>query len=914
LIFKNKIFLLAFLGVLVSILYFFNPFLGKKIDYSTDIKPIINKNCIKCHGGVKQAGGFSLLFRDEALAKTKSGKPAIIPFHPEQSEFIARLTHKDLDERMPFKAEPLSKSDINKLTQWVKEGAEWGNHWAYVPPEATQKSHSLFSSIFSFDFFKSESKIDQFINEKISENNLKANNKAEKHILVRRLGLDLIGIPVPDKFAENYMKDNSDEAYETLVDSLLKLPAFGEKWASMWLDLARYSDSRGYQKDNARNIWKYRDWVIKALNNDMPFDQFSKEQLAGDLMPKATENQLIATAFHRNTMNNDETGTVDEEFRVAAVLDRVSTTYEVWQSTTMQCVQCHSHPYDPFKHDEFYKSMAFFNNTRDEDTQDEAAILREFNSKDQSKYDSLNIWLSINCTPEKRNEYITFIKTLEPRHHAHYADNYVKGALLGDRQIGLFNGGSCRLPIINLTGKTEMLMMYSNKKLGGTFSIHLDKPTGPIIGQFYCDTTKAGKYDFELRNVKIIPTKGQHDLYFTAQNNKIGPDTEIFKISWFKFLDNFPKVQNAENQLFKNKFEALIVAKSEDTPIMVENHPDYRRKTYQFTRGNWLMHGKEVQPNTPHSLNSFANTPNRLGLAQWLFDDKNPLTARVISNRIWEQLFGLGIVETLEDFGTQGAKPTHQELLDYLAIRLKNDYKWSLKKLIKEIVLSDAYQRTSNISGDQKAKDPTNKWLAHAPRLRLTAEQLRDQALVVSGLINPKMYGKPVLPYQPDGIWNAVNSSLKYEQSVGNENYRRAIYNFQRRTSPYPSFLAFDAGSREYCVSRRIRTNTPLQSLVLLNDPVYIEVANALANSSLTIKKDDPAQRIKYVYYKIFHNEINNTKLEKLLLLHKNAKDSFEKNPSKIKEYLGENGSKELASLSIVCNAILSLDESLVRN
>ncbi|MES2794879.1 MAG: DUF1549 domain-containing protein, partial [Bacteroidota bacterium] len=661
---------------MASLLYFFNPFAASKIDYSSEIKPIINKNCIKCHGGVKQAGGFSLLFRDEALAKTKSGKPAIVPFHPEKSEFIKRLNHKDIEERMPFKAEPLSKKEIATLTKWVKEGAEWGDHWAYVIPKFKSEKSSFLAAFSIFDFLKKENKIDEIVNEKIEEAGITPNTAADKATQLRRLSLDIIGMPAKNALAEEYLKNKSDDAYELLVDSLLASKSFGEKWASMWLDLARYSDSRGYQKDNGRTIWKYRDWVIKALNNDMPFDQFSKEQLAGDLLPKPTESQLIATAFHRNTMNNDETGTVDEEFRVAAVLDRVSTTYEVWQSTTMACVQCHSHPYDPFKNQEFYKSMAFFNNTRDEDTQDEAAFLRDFKPEDQTKLNILTNWLKQNCTPAKQNEYYQFIKTLEPRLHAHYADQYQKGALLGDRQIGLFNGGTCRIPNINLDNKTELLMNYANKYPGGSFTMHLDKIDGPIIGKYFCDT--SAKY--VLRSVKIAQQKGVHSIYLKASNPKLEPEKEVFRIQWFKFIENFPGNPLKDKIENEKLFKELLATRTDNTPIMVENQPDYRRKTFEFVRGNWLVHGKEVQPETPKSLNSFKFSQDRMGLANWLFDDTNPLTGRVIANRIWEQLFGIGIVETLEDFGTQGAKPSHPELLDYMALKLSKDYHWSLKK------------------------------------------------------------------------------------------------------------------------------------------------------------------------------------------------------------------------------------------
>ena len=451
------------------------------VDYSTQVKPIINKHCIACHGGVKRNAEFSLLFRTDALAKTKSGKPSIVPFHPEQSEFISRLTHADPDERMPYKAPALSKSDIETLTQWVKEGAKWGDHWAYVPPkQAKVPNKGMFASLLSFGAWE-KNDIDYFVKEKLEKEGLSTAKEATKATLMRRVCLDLTGLPPTPQQIKKY--ENDDNYYEKLVDESLKSTQFGERWASMWLDLARYSDSRGYQKDNARNIWRYRDWVIDAFNKNMPFDQFATEQLAGDLLKNPSKSQLIATAFHRNTMNNDETGTVDEEFRVAAVIDRVNTTFDVFQGTTFACVQCHSHPYDPFRHEEYYKMMAFFNNNRDEDTQDEAPNYRSFSEKDEKKLDSLTTWIKNNLGEEKSANYKKFLRSLEPRHHAHYADNYVNGALLGDRNIGLRNTGTCRLPAINLTNKNSFLIAYRSKYTGGTLELRKDSPTGELLSK-----------------------------------------------------------------------------------------------------------------------------------------------------------------------------------------------------------------------------------------------------------------------------------------------------------------------------------------------------------------------------------------------------------------------------------------------
>ena len=911
---KAKILLtsVAIIGILWTTKSLYESNNSHKIDYSTQVKPILNKHCIACHGGVKKIGDFSLLFRTDALAKTKSGKPAIVPFHPEKSDFIARLTHTDPDERMPYRANPLKKEEIEILTRWVKEGAEWGDHWAYVTPQkpTVPNPEGYFASFLPFQNSWTKNDIDRFILQKLNSENLKPSEEASKSILIRRVYLDLIGLPPTVQQAENFENDKSENAYEKVVDELLKSPQFGEKWASMWLDLARYSDSKGYQKDNGRTIWEYRDWVIRAFNKNMSFDQFVREQLAGDLLLNPTEDQLIATAFHRNTMNNDESGTVDEEFRVAAVLDRVNTTWDVFHGTTFGCVQCHSHPYDPFRHEEYYKFMAFFNNTRDEDTDDESPNLRRFSAEDKPKLEALNVWIN-NLKPEEKTfDWLHFAKFMEPKINAHIADNFVEGALLGGRFIGLRNGGSCRLPNLKLDGMSHFVINYSVKNLGGFLEIHEGSPTGKVLNTIaLTDTTE--QYDADMKSIKIPTLTGRHDLYLVGKNSKLKlTSKDVVKINWFAFMPDFPK--NFDEKNFWN----LIKAKTENTPIMQPSQADYQRKTHVFTRGNWLVHGQEVAAGTPKSLHPFPkNAPNnRLGLAQWLTDKKDPLTARALVNRFWEQIFGVGIVETLEDFGTQGFKPIHPELLDYLSIKLMNDWAWKPKSILKEIVMSATYQQSSVGSKELYEKDPANHFLARGPRVRLSAEQVRDQTLLISGLLSKKMYGKPVMPYQPEGVWAAVNSNLNYKQSEGEDQYRRAIYTFVRRTGPYPSMFNFDSPSREICVGRRIRTNTPLQSLVLLNDPVFVEASNRLAQK-VFLKTQNSENQIIDCYKSALQHNPNNKDLKALGNLYEMSLEQFKKKPSEMKAYLKGNQkpNAELAALSVVANAIINLDEFVTK-
>lgn len=878
----------------------------KKVNFSTEVKPLLNKHCISCHGGVKQSGGFSVLFKEEALGVTKSGKPAIIPGHPEKSEFIRRLTCKDPKERMPLKGAKLSQEEIDLLTRWVKEGAEWGEHWAYIPPVNVPVPDIK---------IEKGNDIDKFIRERLEKEKLPVAPEADKMTLLRRVSFDLTGLPPSPELAASFAESKDPQAYEKIVDTLLQSKHYGEHWAAMWLDLARYSDTKGYERDDSRTIWRYRDWVIDAFNNDMPYDSFAINQLAGDLLPDAGNDQFIATAFHRNTMTNDEGGTLDEEFRTSAVMDRVNTTMEVFQGMTIGCVQCHSHPYDPIRFEDYYKLMAFMNNTRDEDTHMDHPKLRLYDSVSNSAYRQISDWVS-KYDKSQLKDVQEFIRVLEPKVHVHDFDQYINGAYLDSKYTGIRPNGSCRLPNQYLEGKTSMWMNYWTGNKGGTMIVKLDSLNGPTIITHAIAPTN-GRLAIGLPLPKI---SGRHDLYFIFRNNNIPPQDPVCVMEWLAFRNDLPGKGQPGYEQVAAAFTRLITQTPDDIPVMIENPLEMRRPTRIFERGNWLVKGKEVTPDVPHSLNPFpANAPrNRLGLARWLTNPQNPLTARVMVNRCWEQLFGIGIVETQEDFGTQGFLPSNQELLDYLSYKFMNSYKWKLKPLLKEIVLSAAYRQDSRSTPALTEKDPANRLLARGPHFRLTAEEIRDQALAVSGLLDTRMHGPSVMPYQPDNIWQTVWNGNKWTVATDGNQHRRAVYTYHKRTSPYPSMITFDGSSREVCLQRRIRTNTPLQALVTLNDPVYMETAVALAKQMAEKGKDDVNAGIRWGYERAILQPITDKKLAVLKQLYTKALTSYQQDSTALQSLLQTKtaGPEEAktAALAIVANAIMNLDEFLSKS
>ncbi len=912
--FKKKIFLLILIGISVLIIAYgiFHTLFQKnqQVDFNAEVRPILNKKCISCHGGVKRSGEFSLLFPSEALSPNESGKPAIVPGNPQESEMIRRIKHHDPELRMPPEGDPLPKEEVELLIRWIKQGARWQDHWAFVKPELVDVPDS-FSEW-------GNNEIDRFILHKLKENNLQPSVEADKATLLRRVSLDLTGLPPTLEESQDFLNDNSPKAYERIVDRLLASPRYGERWAAMWMDLARYADSKGYEKDLHRNIWQYRDWLIKAFNEDKPFDEFTIEQLAGDLLPDPTDEQLIATAFHRNTMNNDEGGTDDEEFRVAAIMDRVNTTWNVWQATTMECVQCHSHPYDPIRHEDYYKSYAFFNNTADEDVPSESPILKTFTrAEDQQSLEEVKKWVieHIPSTKEKQEKaqaFVNLVKTTEPKINAHSFDQIVKGLLVGDaKYLSVGPGGYARIKNVPLNGKTRMLFSYRADRSTGKMEIRMDSLKGELLAGWYVKRSQVGG-SFEKITIPIKPVPGKHDLYFIFE----GPgQKEICTIEWVLFHEDLPgQDQPGYPEINKKLYSLLNSQEIIATPVMVELKDGYQRKTHVFERGNWMVHGQEVKPGVPEAWNSMpAGAPqNRMGFAQWLVSKDNPLTARVMVNRLWAQLFGTGIVETIEDFGSQGFAPSHPELLDWLAQQFIYKHNWSIKKQLKQIVMSATYRQSSKTTTELLAVDADNRLLARGPRVRLSAEQVRDQALAVSGLLSEKMYGPSVMPEQPEGLWQIVYSGLEWKTSEGEDKHRRALYTYWRRTSPYPSLTTFDSPSREFCVTRRIDTNTPLQALVTLNDPVYIEAAHTLAERMAEAAPDKMEEQIKAGYRLAMVREIDPAKLHDLQLLYKQALDHFQNDPEAALKMTGKKNIK-LATLTVVANAIMNLDEFITK-
>jgi hypothetical protein len=926
--FKKPLYLLSGMVIIMGItilsagmdhhLYFWHE---EEIQFSSDIKPIINKSCIVCHGGVKQMGEFSLLFQDEAYSRNESGKYAIVPGDPENSEMIRLIRHHNPDIRMPLDAEPLSEEEIELLTKWIEQGAEWGEHWAYIKPEPIEPP------LVNSDWLKND--IDRFILKKLQDHRIFPSEEADKITLLRRVSLDLTGLPPTEDEVRKFLNDESPEAYEKVVDRLLASSAYGEHWASMWMDLARYADSKGYEKDGHRNIWQYRDWLIKAFNEDKPFDEFTIEQLAGDLLPDPSTDQMIATAFHRNTMNNDEGGTDDEEFRVAAVIDRVNTTWETWQATTMECAQCHNHTYDPIRMEDFYKSYAYFNNTADADVPSEAPNLKTFSSEaDQERLEEISHWIYQHTSNRENNSeaarnYADLIRLTEPKIHAHSFDDIEKGTITSTNSyLAVEPGGHARIRDVHLQGKDRMMIKYWSNRGTGQVEIRKDHPDGEKIGHWDIVRNRGEESEYgqerssdDIISIPIVPQQEKHDLYFVYSDP--GEEGYVSIIEWVLFYEQLPGSDQPGFDAVRDNFYHLLNTGEEviKTPVMVELEGDYRRTTRVFDRGNWLVHGDEVSPGVPGALNEMpADYPdNRLGLARWLVSKENPLTARVTVNRLWAQLFGTGIVETISDFGSNGYTPSHPELLDWLALQFMNEHEWSIKEQLKQMVMSATYRQASQLSPELREKDPGNRLLARGPRNRLSAEQIRDQALAVSGLLSDKMYGPSVMPPQPEGLWQQVYSGLKWETSDGEDKYRRALYTFWRRTNPYPSLVTFDAPGREVCVSRRINTNTPLQALVTLNDPVFVEAAQGLASRMIEADPADLEKQLKAGYRFAMFRDIQPEKLEVLTSLYLDARQHFEENNEAIRELTGETD-LQLAALTVAANAIMNLDEFLTKS
>ena len=708
-----------------------------KIEFNRDVRPILSENCFACHGFDPKSREADLrLDTREGAYATTDGVTAVVPGKPEASELIARLAPKDDDDLMPPKksGKHLTSAQKDILKRWVEQGAEYQRHWSFEMPKRVTPPVIV----------GAEHPVDRFVQARLAEEDLKPSPLASAATLIRRVSLDLIGLPPTpaevDEFVKASAKD-SDAAYRALVERLLKSPHYGERWGRLWLDQARYADSNGYSIDAPRQIWKYRDWVIGALNDDMPFDQFTVEQLAGDLLPNATESQKIATGFHRNTQINQEGGIDKEQFRIDSIFDRVATTGSVWLGLTVGCAQCHDHKFDPIEQKEYYRLFAFLNN------QDEPTM-----------------------------------KVFDPK--------------------------------VDVSGMTAEFKELESK-ISAYMKEHADE-----LAKWEAALTPAIKKSLNGATVKILGVAKakrsfiQNKTLFAGGIGGVGP---------FRVLND--------------RYTELDTLLNQGTTTLVMKELPKPRKTTVLIKGDFTRPADEVTPGTLGVLHPFEKPkgqPTRLDLARWIMSPQNPLTARVIVNRMWQQYFGRGIVETDNDFGQQGTQPSHLALLDWLATEFIAK-KWSMKEMHRLIVTSHTYRQSSSDRPELREKDPSNYLLARQQRLRLDAEVVRDTALTASGLLSPKLGGPPVYPPIPDGVMGQGQVKRTWAVSKGEDKFRRGLYTFVYRGSPPPELSVFDAPEGFSSCTRRIRSNTPLQALTLMNDTGFVEFAAALEK---IIKKD----------------------------------------------------------------------------
>jgi hypothetical protein len=1006
--------------LLLVAVFFFRSRSGDEVHFSRDVRPILNQNCMPCHGGVRQKNGVSFLFREEALGTGKSGRRTILPGRPDESELMARVTSSDPEARMPYHAPPLSSQQIDLLRRWIKQGAKWEDHWSFVPP----KTQAL-PAVKRTDWPRQP--LDRFVLSRLEREGLSPSSEADRSALLRRVALDLTGLPPTPEQQASFLADPSPNAYEKQVDRLLASPHYGERWASMWLDLARYADTKGYEKDaERRGVWPYRDWVIDAFNRNVPYDRFVITQLAGDLLPDPTFEDQIATSFHRQTPVNDEGGTDDEEFRTVAVMDRTATTWSVLNGLTINCVQCHSHPYDPIRHVEYYKSLAFFNTTQDADLPEDTPVLRV--PKDKERYDEAaqlqqslaklgtevvsrgrqleqqSRWSPVRITSATANaalasqwEAAEFERQLaglkreklRPNEEKNRRRNLQQSIADATKRAQTEAGKVTPLPISDgdlransdISGK-QVYELTAKVDAPAITALRIEIPPAngetarhtPELG-FIVDRIDAwvigdGGKENRIAFRTFVPDsesgldsavgaaiESKRDMLFDPGANGFQTVPNLFHTRWVVGVPAEPlrlsagsriKLCLTQTQEIDDKpalVRRLRLSVSEDTlwqtlahdaswsqklaqltkltrqlneiptvpvPIMAEE-PNYdQRTTLEFERGNFLT--KIGPPLVPDVPGIFPRLPegaprNRLTLARWFFAPEQPLTARTAVNRYWEQLFGTGIVETLENFGSVGEEPSHPELLDWLALHFQNDLHWDMKALLRELVTSATYRQSAKASPALVERDPHNRLLARGPQQRLTAEMVRDQALLASGLLSDKMGGPPVMPPQPEGVWNTVYNDSKWKDARGPDRYRRAIYTYIKRTSAYPSFLIFDASDHDTSLARRIPTNTPLQALVTLNDPVYYEASVALARRMFS-EQQTTDDRIKYGARLVLSRDPTDREIASLRALFQRTVATPTLQPVAATVH---GNSRELTAMTAVASVLMNLDAALTR-
>jgi mono/diheme cytochrome c family protein len=991
---------------------------GDRLQFGRDVRPILARHCFACHGPDEASRKADLRLD---VAESAVGPQAGMPFVAgdlEASSAIERILSDDPDLRMPpgDEAKRMPPEEVAILKQWVAQGAAWESHWSFVPPH-----HPDIAVVEDPDWNATD--IDRLLYPPMRAAGLNPSAQADPATRFRRVALDLTGLPPTPEQVDAFLADPSAAAYEQWVDELLESPHYGERMARIWLDLARYADTKGYEKDQSRNIWRYRDWLIDAFNHDLPYDQFTIEQLAGDLLPNPTPSQRLATAFNRNTLVNEEGGTDDEEFRIAAVKDRVDTTMQVWMGITAGCAKCHTHKYDPISIQDYYRLFAFFNQTADADRGDDSptAVLpdervaqslaemrrqrdeleQQMHQWDPIRADALEAWIqqerqhmpwrtlvpqqqtaasgstfamqadgsTLVVGPATRQETYIIASPItaeplsairlevipDPSHRYGSVGRGVDGniVLSGFRAAVVRPGQTpeelefvsaeadysqdgypVHTAIENSNPRKYGWGLAPKQKESHRALFRLGKPIQPgENAQLVITLDHQFQYEypgFSIGRFRLGVTSDPEPNLTTALSDELFQRMQVPSadrsdedrlVLLRDMVQRSPQLAPQREELAKLSASIQEIEQRHRTPVMEELPGDQHRVTKVHIRGNFLQQGDEVQADAPQSFHPFpVDAPrDRLGFAKWIVDPANPLTSRVAVNRVWAMFFGIGLVESQEDFGSQGIPPSHPELLDYLAVTFVRDG-WSHKKLCKQIVLSQAYQQSSAVSNDASQRDPRNRWISRFPRTRLEAELLRDNVLSIAGLLSRKRYGPSVMPRQPDGIWRSTYNATKWELSQGEDAYRRGLYTYLKRSSPYPAAVTLDGTSRELCTIRRINTNTPLQALVTLNDPVFVEAAQALARrvAGQSTSEACMARAFKLATLR----SPRPAELATLTQLYEQRLQVYAKDPQQAQQIATDPigpvpegmDVKHLAALTAVCNVILNLDEVLTQH
>ncbi len=988
-----------------------------KFDFDRDIRPILSDNCFQCHGpDAKHREGNLRLDTRNGLFADLDGYKVVAPGDLENSELFFRISQEDPQERMPPPEADrhLTEDEIELLKTWISEGAEWKQHWSMAPPKMPDQPE-----IDEHDWVKNP--IDAFILKRLEKDGLEPSKPADPRILARRIHFDITGLPPNPEAIEDFLKTPVIESIQKLFNS----QSYGEKMAIRWLDAARYADTSGYQNDGWREMWRWRDWVIEAYNANMPFDQFTIEQLAGDLLPTPTLEQMIATGFNRNHRGNAEGGIIPEEYQVEYVVDRVDTTFTIWQGVTMGCARCHNHKYDSISQKDYYQVFAMFNNipengrawkegnsepwlkapTRNQQDELAALIKRDLETRKIWEKAKANYQMefadwesSASNLPENWtvtdglvvHEYVNpdnikepiVVPNLNGSAYAHlgnfgYFDEFSFGVRL---KVDQFKEGtvlSRMVPVpegrgynLHLTGKGTLQANFVQRWLDDSVKVEIKEPIP--LGEWvhiwvnYGGTRRAKDIDIYL-NGEWVPHKINYD--FLNQNFSSDEPMRIGKgmadldgtVDDVRFYDRMlteneirvvfeqstlgsivDLAANARSRSQKAKLDHFFISQSgpkylrtaygdwqnanrmltkfdEVLPTVMVMRDEMPRITRVLERGIYDQPGEKVVPGVPASLPPLPEDypANRLGLAKWLVSGQNPLTARVAINRLWRDLFGTGLVKTTEDFGVQGERPSHPQLLDWLAVEFMESG-WDIQHMLRLMLTSNTYQQSSKLSPELLEKDPENRLLARGPRFRLPAEMIRDQALAASGLLHHEIGGPSVKTYQPDGLWADFASDKDYVLAEGKDLYRRSLYTYWKRTVPPPMMINFDAAGREACDEAIRRTNTPLQALNLMNDVTFVEAARVLAQRILSAEKDEESI-LQNVFSRVLSRPPNGDEIKVLLSSKNRYYEKYTKDPDAAQALIsfGERpvdpaiSTATLASWTMICSTLLNLDETV---